>query len=410
VSDHEHRDPIECSYDALVDQYQGAIAERDRLRARVAWLGRAYRKAWLRRWSMKGIIRDLWESRRKAVAERDRLREQVANWGKHDPTGEDHMREMWEHAQRADAAEAERDRLRAAYDAATEAADAAAEAVGAMAMKVSALIAENNRLRAVVEAVGRYAESPNDETLAELLAALQALDGSGVMGGLPHAVQPIVDGIDDGAKGCAEGWERGGVLARRPDDDPSAATNLLHLDPLNEPEARLEALAHETTDAVHTSVRATTTPELSDDEDQLDGTANMGGHEAQQVGRRFRSNACIHEEHAQCEKVCPFCDDSCACPCHPWNEKVNADEFKRRYMGDESSICSRCGGLDQKCHICGRGTDEVGTDQGQDRGPAPEDPAVDRTGGGGPGAATRAPARLADVGGNESSAGGAPNV
>ena len=31
--------------------------------------------------------------------------------GKHDPTGEDHMEEMWEHAQRADAAEAEAERL-----------------------------------------------------------------------------------------------------------------------------------------------------------------------------------------------------------------------------------------------------------------------------------------------------------
>lgn len=49
---------------------------------------------------------------------------------------------------------------------------------------------------------------------------------------------------------------------------------------------------------------------------QLDVSANIGGHQAQQVGRRFRSNACIHEEHEQCENVCPFCDDSCACACH----------------------------------------------------------------------------------------------
>lgn len=73
---------------------------------------------------------------------------------------------------------------------------------------------------------------------------------------------------------------------------------------------------------------------------QLDVSANIGGHEAQGVGRRFRSNACIHEEHEQCEKVCPFCDDSCGCACHPWN---------MRFDGDETSA----GAL--PCHHCGAG-------------------------------------------------------
>ena len=35
MSDHDHcdHDPIECTYDALVGEYQEAVAERDRLRA-----------------------------------------------------------------------------------------------------------------------------------------------------------------------------------------------------------------------------------------------------------------------------------------------------------------------------------------------------------------------------------------
>jgi hypothetical protein len=44
-----------------------------------------------------------------------------------------------------------------------------------------------------------------------------------------------------------------------------------------------------------------------------------GGHETQQVGRQFRSNACIHEEHGECEEECPYCADACACPCHSWH-------------------------------------------------------------------------------------------
>lgn len=66
---------------------------------------------------------------RELFTERDHLRMELATErrranvnadlaGRHDPTGEDHMHEMMEHAQRADTAEAERDRLRTALDAA----------------------------------------------------------------------------------------------------------------------------------------------------------------------------------------------------------------------------------------------------------------------------------------------------
>jgi hypothetical protein len=39
--DHCDHDPIECSYDALVGEYQEAVAERDRLRAVVGAVRRA---------------------------------------------------------------------------------------------------------------------------------------------------------------------------------------------------------------------------------------------------------------------------------------------------------------------------------------------------------------------------------
>lgn len=48
----------------------------------------------------------------------ERLRARITDLqelaGQHDPTGQDHMAEMWEHAQRADTAEAEVERLRQA--------------------------------------------------------------------------------------------------------------------------------------------------------------------------------------------------------------------------------------------------------------------------------------------------------
>lgn len=47
----------------------------EQLEDRVIWLRRAYGKAWLRRRSMSGIIRDVNDARLRAKAERRRLRE-----------------------------------------------------------------------------------------------------------------------------------------------------------------------------------------------------------------------------------------------------------------------------------------------------------------------------------------------
>jgi hypothetical protein len=48
------------------------------------------------------------------------------------------------------------------------------------------------------------------------------------------------------------------------------------------------------------------------------------GHTVQGIGRQFMSNACIHEEHGKCEEECSYCEDGCACDCHPWNEHARS--------------------------------------------------------------------------------------
>lgn len=85
-------------------------AERDRLQDRVKWLRRAYGKAWLRRRSMSGLIRDVDNARRSAKAERDRL--QAALW-----EGQKYRAGL---AGRIYRLEEERDRLQAVVDAVQE--------------------------------------------------------------------------------------------------------------------------------------------------------------------------------------------------------------------------------------------------------------------------------------------------
>lgn len=137
--DHCDHDPIECSYDALVGEYQEAVAERDRLRAVV-----------------------------------ERAHDHVA-------TDEHVLRSL-----AIDDLVALVGVLRRDYAFATNAADAAAEAVGNMAEKCSTLMAERDRLRAVVDAVRVLVEQPGEwydadmatEPYNRLMAALTQLDYS----------------------------------------------------------------------------------------------------------------------------------------------------------------------------------------------------------------------------------------
>lgn len=80
--------PITWAHEAVPE----LLAEIERLREQNTGLGVVVQEGW---------------------AEMERLRELC---GKHDPTGADHMAEMWEHAQRADAAEAVIRRLRGGWE------------------------------------------------------------------------------------------------------------------------------------------------------------------------------------------------------------------------------------------------------------------------------------------------------
>ncbi len=31
---------------------------------------------------------------------------------------------------------------------------------------------------------------------------------------------------------------------------------------------------------------------------------------------RYRSTACLHEQHGECRKTCKFCKTMCVCSCH----------------------------------------------------------------------------------------------
>jgi hypothetical protein len=74
--------------------------------------------------------------------------------------------------------------LRRDYAAATVAADAAAEAVGNMADYVSQIIAERDRLQAVVDAVRvMWGDTGDDTAFTAVELALAALDVSPTMGG-----------------------------------------------------------------------------------------------------------------------------------------------------------------------------------------------------------------------------------
>lgn len=66
------------------------------------------------------------------------------------------------------------------------------------------------------------------------------------------------------------------------------------------------------------------------------------GHQVQGIGRQFLSNACIHQAHEQCEEECSYCNDGCACPCHPWHtqddKKPSATVTVRGVLYRESTL------------------------------------------------------------------------
>lgn len=225
--------PTSPEYDAVVNQLMDVADERDRLQAAIkahhfdvahtAGKGIGVRASDHALYREAGLP-DVGEADKETgaefiarvettEAERDRLRAVVEAIGAHDPTGEDHLAEMMEHAERADAAEVERDRLRAvvrklwgAWNDATlnepEAHDHGLDRdelrlldgvirdnpLQALALDgVNALIAERDRVRAVVEAARRWYQATDMDELqhavAGLKAALRQLDESGVMGG-----------------------------------------------------------------------------------------------------------------------------------------------------------------------------------------------------------------------------------
>lgn len=165
---------------------------------------------------------------RQVEAERDRERDRADRnatlVGVHDPTGEDHLREMMEHAERADAAEAERDRLRAvAFMLYRTLSDESIETIAWLSPDQKELLAqvvevlsprleteraetamqrlraENNRLRAVVEAakgtittiradIGKWAV-----TGTRRLAPVAAYDQLAAVGKALNAVEAQLD-------------------------------------------------------------------------------------------------------------------------------------------------------------------------------------------------------------------------